>query len=481
MKSFSTRAAIGSLGLAAAAAVLWTAGTTATANTTVTTGNTTCAELGHDYGFRPNAGGAESTPGTFNVLNGVVVTWSYMNNSTSTIAWSANFEASAVIVGGGGTANAYHYDPSKLSGKGLTTPMKTDGTHPSVSHVEFCFDYNLMVSKTADTSFTRTYTWGIDKTGSETNLSTGQVHPVDYTVTTTRTHADSDFTVSGTITIKNPWPVPATQLRVTDWLPGAVIDCGGAETVPANGTVHCTYSVAVADATAGTNKAITWAYFGEERRGANGRAPYSFGSAPTLEVDECITVTDSLQGSLGQTCAPKTYTYTRDVGPYTVPGVYTVTNVASFLTHDTGTTGSDDHTVTINVPKAGCTLTQGYWKTHSAAGPAPYDDNWRAIGAAEHNTLFFGSGQTWLQVFGNSPAGNAYYILAHQYMAAELNVLNGASAPTAVQDALTASRTLFSSVTGTSLTKAQESEAKSLADVLTSFNEGGSGPGHCSE
>ena len=28
------------------------------------------------------------------------------------------------------------------------------------------------------------------------------------------------------------------------------------------------------------------------------------------------------------------------------------------------------------VPPQGCTLTQGYWKTHSENGPAPYDDNW---------------------------------------------------------------------------------------------------------
>ena len=34
-------------------------------------------------------------------------------------------------------------------------------------------------------------------------------------------------------------------------------------------------------------------------------------------------------------------------------------------------------TVDVDVPcLGGCTLTPGYWKTHSEFGPAPYDDNW---------------------------------------------------------------------------------------------------------
>ena len=39
---------------------------------------------------------------------------------------------------------------------------------------------------------------------------------------------------------------------------------------------------------------------------------------------------------------------------------------------DTGATGESSWTVNVNVAcSQGCTLTQGYWKTHSRKGPAP--------------------------------------------------------------------------------------------------------------
>ena len=63
-------------------------------------------------------------------------------------------------------------------------------------------------------------------------------------------------------------------------------------------------------------------------------------------------------------------------------------------------------------------FTQGYWKNHP--------DNWRCL----TDTGFFYSGQTWLEVLQTPPkGGNAYYILAHQYIAAKLNVCNGCWAP----------------------------------------------------
>ena len=47
----------------------------------------------------------------------------------------------------------------------------------------------------------------------------------------------------------------------------------------------------------------------------------------------------------------------------------------------------------------GCTLTPGYWKTHSDYGPAPYDETWAEIGGeippCEENTPFFNSGKSY--------------------------------------------------------------------------------------
>ncbi len=122
-------------------------------------------------------------------------------------------------------------------------------------------------------------------------------------------------------------------------------------------------------------------------------------------------------------------------------------------------------------PPVGCTYTQGYWKNHSAAGPAPYDDGWKALaGGLEHNTIFFASGKTWLALFRTPVRGSAYVALAHQYMAAKLNVLNGAAASANVLAALVTAESYFSgnnvSITG-------------LAGLLDNYNNGLLGTPHC--
>ncbi len=161
-------------------------------------------------------------------------------------------------------------------------------------------------------------------------------------------------------------------------------------------------------------------------------APIDWSKATTTEIDECTAVSDTFGGSLGTVCAgqttSKSFTYSRMIGPYAACGEYDVPNTASFVTNDTGTTSSASADVLVNVPSAGgCSLTLGYWKTHSEFGPAPYDNTWAMLSNGA-STPFYLSGQTWYQVFWTPPSGgNAYYILAHQYMAARLNQLNGAT------------------------------------------------------
>ena len=76
--------------------------------------------------------------------------------------------------------------------------------------------------------------------------------------------------------------------------------------------------------------------------------------------------------------------------------------------------------------------------------------------------------------------GDAYLQLAHQYMAARLNVEAGASVPPNVATAMASAAALFNAV-GSKFDKNQTKEARSLAGVLGSYNEGKLGPGHCSE
>ena len=129
----------------------------------------------------------------------------------------------------------------------------------------------------------------------------------------------------------------------------------------------------------------------------------------------------------------------------------------------------------------GCTLTPGYWKTHSKYGPAPYDDTWVFIG---EDTPFFLSGQSWYQVLWTSPkGGNAYYILAHHFIAAKMNLWNGASSTEQVNEALTwAEKSFFNKYKpSTKLSATVRQQALDYADLLDQYNNGYVGPGHCSE
>jgi hypothetical protein len=204
----------------------------------------------------------------------------------------------------------------------------------------------------------------------------------------------------------------------------------------------------------------------------------------TNSVDECVDVSDSLMGLLGTVCAGTetsfTFTYSLTIGPFDVCGDYDVPNVASFLSNDTGATGSAAWNVDVSVPCAGgCSLTPGYWKTHSSYGPAPYDATWASLG---EDTTFFLSGQTYYQVLWTSPSGgNAYYILAHAYIAAVLNDLNGADT-SAVSSQIAHAAALFAIYTPTStLSRAVRADFIATAGILDNYNNGLIGPGHCSQ
>ena len=133
----------------------------------------------------------------------------------------------------------------------------------------------------------------------------------------------------------------------------------------------------------------------------------------------------------------------------------------------------------------GCTHTPGYWKTHSEFGPAPYDDTWAQLSNGA-STTFYLSGKTYYQVLWTSPAGNAYYQLSFQYIAAGLNQLNGASVPAEVLAAYNSATTLFNTYTpaniaplkGNNPTRAQ---FINLAGILGDYNSGITGPGHCDD
>ena len=156
--------------------------------------------------------------------------------------------------------------------------------------------------------------------------------------------------------------------------------------------------------------------------------------------------------------------------------------------------------ISVNVPKLcklpGCTYTQGYWQTHVKYAPKPQfarkrDKTWDLIdgaGALNENAPFidatYNSGYSYIQVMWTPPKGNAYYLLAHQYIAAKLNTLAGAGTTAQVASAITQAEAMFRAHINPNdawwRNATNRSNAIALAGILGSYNEGKTGPGHCS-
>jgi len=119
----------------------------------------------------------------------------------------------------------------------------------------------------------------------------------------------------------------------------------------------------------------------------------------------------------------------------------------------------------------GCTLTQGYWKTHHAYAknesqklPWPLPEGAKICG------------KTWLELLHTPPKGDPHVVAAHQLIAAELNVASGAEPPLEVADAMSKLKVYVNKCEPCAAGKQQ---ALSLAELLDDFNNGKVGPGHC--
>lgn len=140
------------------------------------------------------------------------------------------------------------------------------------------------------------------------------------------------------------------------------------------------------------------------------------------------------------------------------------------------------------VEEVGCTRTQGYWQTHNdefqGLGGPPSDPTWELLSSGT-DTEFFDSGESYYDVLAAPVKGNKALILAHQYIAAELNVLAGASMPSDVQDAFDDATDYFTAnATGDSFPVVKgggtlATELVELSELLDSYNMGLEGVPHC--
>jgi len=119
---------------------------------------------------------------------------------------------------------------------------------------------------------------------------------------------------------------------------------------------------------------------------------------------------------------------------------------------------------------ANCTYTQGYWKTHPEAWPV---DN-LLLGTVNYTKAQL------LQIFNQPARGNGLIILAHQLIAAKLNILQGAN-PTPVAAVISAADAqigglIVPPIGAGFLTPAS---VNANAQTLDDFNNGNLGVPHC--
>lgn len=143
----------------------------------------------------------------------------------------------------------------------------------------------------------------------------------------------------------------------------------------------------------------------------------------------------------------------------------------------------------------GCTLTQGYWGDKpDVIWPSPYSrDNAFFLATSISTTTNKGVVSctpdpsliplTWQQVMDTDVSiSQGYYQLAHQYIAAALNVASGASVPQGVQDTLDAAKTWLETNAPCACTaNGSCGIQKDWAATLDLYNNGSypGGPPHC--
>jgi LEA14-like dessication related protein len=216
---------------------------------------------------------------------------------------------------------------------------------------------NLQVTKTATPTYDRNYTWTIDKGVDQTTINTtsGGSATFNYTVKATPTPQDSNYRVTGTISVHNPNTVPVPGVSLVDSMTGGTCSITGATagfTVAAGATATFDYTCTFATKPIGaqTNTATaTWT--AGQPYGTTGTAPADFAAATVnITGGQTTVVTDDKTDPanpviLGTADAldPSTHSYTYSITKTAPTGsCIDYTNTASVSTG-----GSDSVTVTL--------------------------------------------------------------------------------------------------------------------------------------
>ena len=149
-----------------------------------------------------------------------------------------------------------------------------------------------------------------------------------------------------------------------------------------------------------------------------------------------------------------------------------------FVAYARGADGSAASGLSVTVSDAtttstNCTYTWGYWKNHEEAWPA------LPVGGLLLGSVAYTQAEL-LAILDEPVATNGLISLAHQLIAAKLNILAGAD-PSAASAAITAADALIGSLVVPPIGSGYLAPAttSALTQTLDDYNNGVIGPGHC--
>ncbi len=230
-----------------------------------------CANDGYEFFDQFQTAG--NAPGTYTetiVIDGVTVTVEITVNADNTIDFDITDGVATEVWFKSQQYFLYQYEPP-LSGAlnsgpvsddtGLHDGVNNNGFYNALSHLDACIYpvYPLRAEKTAAASYDRTVTWTLDKSvdvTSHTGYAGQEAGTSNWTVAADKTEVSENYKVTGEITVYNDniFAVPVSVSDALDDGTSAEISCPS-DTVPAGGSLTCTYTASPADASATLNTA----------------------------------------------------------------------------------------------------------------------------------------------------------------------------------------------------------------------------------
>lgn len=269
-------------------------------------------------------------------------------------------------------SDSFSYERTESGEPGTCTTYDNTATitqtgQSADEQVELCVGVDLVVTKTVETSYTRTFTWAIEKLVDQTKVTLVGPSPQDavfeYTLRITHDDGtDSAWLVQGEITVQNPNDWQDIDAVVSD-----LVNIGGGAsctvegeaahsvTIPAGSSVTldyvCTFT-SQPDYTGLNTATADWTSDADAvtpSDSTTGTANIDFGD-PTTLVDESVDVTDTFQGIIGkltyEAVSPTDHVYTRNIEGISGE-CQEFDNTATIITNDTGTIDSSSVTVEV--------------------------------------------------------------------------------------------------------------------------------------